>query len=178
MQRNLFPRRVLGLAVTTILAADAPPGPNPKLKDLKYFAGTWQCKGTAFAFMGTPEHKTTGAVEANWALNDYWLLIRYHESKTAVSAQPVDIRLSQGWDDQTKKVASGAVDNMGAYYIQSSPGWDGDKMTWNGDMHAGGMTMKVRDVFTKISATKLQHMAEGEMDGKWTKLDEETCTKK
>jgi hypothetical protein len=45
-------------------------------------------------------------------------------------------------------------------------------------MHAGGMTMKVRDVFTKVSATKLNHMSEVEMDGKWTKLDEETCTKK
>ena len=48
----------------------------------------------------------------------------------------------------------------------------------DGDMHAGGTTMKVRDVFTKVSSTKVEHMSEVEMGGKWTKLDEETCTKK
>ena len=39
-------------------------------------------------------------------------------------------------------------------------------------------TMKVRDYFTKVSAKKVVHSAEVEMDGKWTKLDEETCVKK
>jgi len=52
-----------------------------------------------------------------------------------------------------------------------------DTLTFNGDMHGGGTTMKVRDVFTKVSATKVEHMSEVEMNGKWTKLDEETCTK-
>ncbi len=177
MKRILFPILALAFASSTLLAADAPPGPNPKLKELKYFAGTWTCKGTGFAFMGTPEHKTTAKVEGVWTLNDYWLALRYHETKTALNAAPVDVKIFWGWDDQLKKFASGAVDNMGAYFIQNSPGWDGDKMTWEGDMHAGGMTMKVRDVFTKVSASKLMHMAEVEMDGKWTKLDEETCTK-
>ena len=82
------------------------------------------------------------------------------------------------WDEQVKKFSSGAIDNMGTYYIQYSPGWDGDKLTFDGDMHGGGMTAKIRDVFTKVSASKLMHSAEVEMDGKWTKLDEETCTKK
>jgi hypothetical protein len=178
MKRILFPILVLAFAASSVPAADAPPGPNPKLKELKYFAGAWQCKGTAFAFMGMPEHKTSANVEANWGLNDYWLMIRYHESKTAVNAQPYDVRGYWGWDDQTKKFAGGAVDNMGSYSIQSTPGWEGDKMTFDGDMHGGGMTMKSRDVFTKVNATKFQHMAEVEMNGKWTKLDEETCTKK
>src|SRR5436190_1971704 len=174
MKRVLLPIIALAVAASTVLAADAPPGPNPKLKELKYFVGAWQCKGTGYAFMGTPEHKTSAMVEAGWTLHDYWLGLRYHESKTAINAQPVDVRIFWGWDEQTKKFASGAVDNMGAYFIQNSPGWDGDKLTFEGDMHGGGMTMKVRDVFTKVSATKLEHMAEVEMDGKWTKLDEET----
>ncbi len=177
MKRILFAILALAFAASSVLAADAPPGPNPKLKELKYFAGAWQCKGTSFAFMGTPEHKTSGHVEAGWALNDYWLLLRYHESKTALNAQPVDVKISWGWDDQTKKFAAGGIDNTGAYFIQSTPGWDGDTMTFDGDMHAGGTTMKVRDVFTKLSATKVQHRADVEVDGKWTKLDEETCLK-
>ena len=178
MKKIVLPLIALAFATSSIFAADAPPGPNPKLKELSYFAGSWSCKGTGFAFMGTPEHKTSASVEAAWILDNYWLSIRYHEMKTAINAHPVDVRISQGWDDQMKKFASGAVDNMGAYFIQYSPGWEGNKLTFEGEMHAGGMTMKVRDVFTKVSATKVEHMAEVEMGGKWTKLDEETCTKK
>jgi len=29
-----------------------------------------------------------------------------------------------------------------------------------------------------VSASKVAHAAEVEMDGKWTKLDEETCSRK
>ena len=178
MKRILFPILVLALAASTVYAADAPPGPNPKLKELSYFIGSWQCKGTGYAFMGMPEHKTSGAVEAKWVLNNYWLSLRYHESKTASNPHPVEVNFSWGWDEQAKKFAAGAVDNTGAYYIQFSPGWEGDKLTFDGDIHAGGMTMKVRDTLTKVSAKKVEHVGEIEMDGKWSKLDEETCMKK
>lgn len=67
---------------------------------------------------------------------------------------------------------------MGAYFSQHSAGWDGAKMTFDGEVQTPGPTMKVRDVFTKVSATKVLHMSDVEMDGKWTKLDEETCVKK
>ena len=178
MKRILLPIIALAFTASSVLAADAPPGPNPKLKELKYFVGNWSCKGTGFAFMGTPEHKTSASVEVNWTLNDYWLSFYYHESKTTINAHPVAVRIFWGWDEQVKKFASGSVDNMGSYYIQNSPGWDGDKLTFDGDLHGGGATMKVRDVFTKVSSTKVEHLAEVEMDGKWSKLDEETCTKK
>ena len=178
MKKFLFPVIILTLAASTVLAADAPPGPNPKLKELAYFAGNWKCTGTGFAFMGTPEHKTTAMVEASWTLDGYWMSMRYHENKTAINAHPVDVRIFWGWDEQLKKFASGGVDNMGSYIIQNSPGWAGNKLTFDGDMHGGGATMKVRDVFTKVSATKIEHMSEVEMNGKWSKLDEESCTKK
>ena len=178
MKRIFLPIIVLAFTATSVLAADAAPGPNPKLKELKYFEGTWSCKGTGFAFMGMPEHKTTGTAEGSWTLDNYWLTIYYHESKSAMNAHPVAVRIFWGWDEPAKKFSSGSVDNMGSYFIQNSPGWQGDKLTFDGDIHTSGGTMKVRDVFTKVTATKLEHMSEVEMNGKWTKLDEETCTKK
>lgn len=178
MKRVLLPIIVLTFTAASLLAADAAPGPSPKLKEVNYFVGNWHCAGTGFAFMGMPEHKTSGTVEASWTLDGYWLSFYYRESKASSNPHPVAVRIYWGWDEQTKKFSAGAVDNMGGYYIQSSPGWEGDKMTFDGDVHSGGATMKVRDVFTKMSATKVEHMAEVEMDGKWSKLDEETCTKK
>jgi hypothetical protein len=178
MKRILLLIIILAFAASSVLAADAPPGPNPKLKELKYFEGIWQCTGTGFAFMGTPEHKTSAKVTANWVLDNYWLSVRYEESKTAINVHPADVKIFWGWDEQVKKFSSGSVDNMGSYVIEYSPGWDGNKLTFDGDMHGGGATMKVRDLFTKVSATKVSHSSEVEMNGKWTKLDEETCNKK
>src|SRR5437868_4986087 len=71
MKRILLPIIVLAFTASYVLAADAPPGPNPKLKELAYFAGNWHCEGNGFAFMGTPEHKTSANVEASWTLNNY-----------------------------------------------------------------------------------------------------------
>lgn len=108
MKRILVPVIALAFAAASVYAADAPPKPNPKLKELSYFTGTWQCTGTGYAFMGMPEHKTAATVEASWILEDYWLSMRYHENKTAMNPQPVDVRISMGWDDQAKKFSSHA----------------------------------------------------------------------
>jgi len=178
MKRVFLALIVLVFTASYVLAADAPPGPNPKLKELKYFVGNWHCEGTSFAFMGVPEHKTSASVEASWTLNNYWLSLYYHESKTAINAYPMSVRVYWGWDEQVKKFASGSVDDMGAYNTENSPGWDGDKLTFEGVSHGGGATTKLRDVFTKVSATKVEHMSEVEMNSKWTKVDQETCTKK
>src|SRR5438552_1829876 len=88
MKRILFPIIAIAFMASSVLAVDAPPGPNPKLKELKYFAGAWQCKGTGFAFMGPPAHKPSAIVEANWTVDDYCVTIRYHERKTAIKAHP------------------------------------------------------------------------------------------
>jgi hypothetical protein len=177
MKRILFPIAALTLTLSTLVAADPTPGPNARIKELKPLEGRWSCQGTAFAFMGMPEHKTTATFEATWALNDYWLQASFREARTATNSAPVEVRYFWGWDDQTKKFASIGVDNGGAHFVHTSPGWDGDKITFDGELRIGGKTMKFHDVFTKMSGSKLMHKGEAEIDGKWTKLDEETCTK-
>ena len=69
--------------------------------------------------MGTPEHKTSANVEASWTLNNYWLSLYYHESKTAINAHPVAVRVFWGWDEQLKRFASGSVDGD----VRRAPGW-------------------------------------------------------
>lgn len=177
MNRMCFPIIAVALSSSSFVAADATPRPNQKLKELKYFAGRWSCQGTAFAFMGMAEHKTSATFEAAWALNDYWLQASFRETRTATNATPVEVRYFWGWDDRTKKFASTGVDNFGAHFIHTSPGWDSDKITFDGELLIGGATLKFHDVFTRLSASKVMHRGEAEIDGNWTKLDEETCTK-
>jgi hypothetical protein len=174
LKRILFPILAIAFASSTLAA---PPGPSPRLAELQYFAGHWTCKGTAFPFMGMPEHKTTATIEGTWTFDNHWLQFHYKEPKTATNPAPVEVQYHWGWDEQTRKFASSAVDNGGGHFVQDSPGWDGDKITFEGDMHIGGKTMRFHDVFTKVSTSTLIHRGEAVMDGKWTKLDEETCTK-
>jgi hypothetical protein len=65
---------------------------------------------------------------------------------------------------------------MGGYNTGASDGWNGDAITFEGPWHLGTQTVKARDTFTK-NGTKLMHVGEMEMDGKWVKYGQETCTR-
>jgi hypothetical protein len=177
LKRILFAILAIAFASSTLLAADAPPQPSPRLEELRSLAGHWTCKGTAFPFMGMPEHRTTATIDGTWGFDNHWLQFHYKELRTATNPAPVEVQYFWGWDEQTKKFASSAVDNGGGHFNQNSQGWDGDTITFEGDMHIAGKTMRFHDVFTKMNASTLMHRGEAVMDGKWTKLDEETCTK-
>jgi hypothetical protein len=151
--------------------------PNPKLKEVQYFEGTWQCSGKAFASPMGPEHTTAAIVHADWVLGGAWLQIHYAEKKTAANAHPYDVQLFWGYDAQLKMLVDGSVDNMGGYSTEQSAGWQGDKLIFAGPTHSGGMTMTGRDVFTKKSKSELHHVFEFEEKGTWKPLAEETCTR-
>ena len=64
------------------------------------------------------------------------------------------------------------------FWQQTSPGWKGDALVFDGSAAMGGQKMGARDTFTKVSATEMKHRGEMQgTDGKWTATDEETCSK-
>jgi hypothetical protein len=148
---------------------------NPKLKELQAFVGDWQCTGVAFASPMGPEHATKATVNGAWILNGSWVEVRYTETKTAKNPHPYAVRMLLSYDEQPKAFVSGAVDNMTGYSTSQSPGWMDDKMTFTGAQHGGGSTMNVHDIFTRVGKNEVRHESEMEMDGKWVKLDQETC---
>jgi len=148
---------------------------NPKLKELQAFVGTWKCTGTTFASPMGPEHPTMGTVNGEWILNGSWVEVRYTETKTAKNPHPYAVRMLLSYDSQPKAFVSGAVDNMSGYSTGQSPGWEGDKMTFSGPSHGGGATMTVHDIFTKVGKNEVRHESEMEMNGKWVKIDQESC---
>jgi len=163
-------------AVVVCLATVAAFGQsNPKLKELQPFVGTWQCTGMTFASPMGPEHATKATVTGAWILNGSWVEIRYTEVKTAKNPHPYAVRMLLSYDEQPKAFVSGAVDNMTGYSTEQSPGWEGDKMTFSGAQHGGGATMNAHDIFTKVGKNEIRHESEMEMDGKWVKLDQESC---
>jgi len=164
------------IAVVICLATVAAFGQsNPKLKELQPFVGTWQCTGITFASPMGPEHATKATVNGAWILNGSWVEIRYTEVKTAKNPHPYAVRMLLSYDEEPKAFVSGAVDNTTGYSTSQSPGWEDGKMTFSGAQHGGGATMKVHDIFTKVGKGDVRHESEMEMNGKWVKLDQETC---
>ena len=146
--------------------------------NLEPLVGSWTCTGTGFANEMGPEHPTKAQVRTSWELGNKWLQVWYKESKTEKNPHPVEAELLMSYNEGTKKVVSGCVDNMGGYCTQESgnPPWDGDKMVLEGNSISGEHTMKSRDTFTKGKGW-IKHMGELEVNGKWMKTDEETCKK-
>ena len=171
----LFVFLVSLFATTTFAQA---PMKASKLADLQWFVGNWDCTGTTFAMADMPQHPTKAKAKGAWALGDQWMALTYDEVKDAKNPHPIMARLYIGYDPELKQLISGSLDNMGGYSTGATNGWNNSMLTFEGPMHSGGMTSKQRETFTKKSATELMHSSSIEVNGKWQKLDEETCWKK
>ena len=164
--------------VLLIAAASFAQPASDQLKSLNGFVGTWKCTGMAFASDMGPEHATTATVTGKWILNGKWLEVRYTENKTAKNPQPFAVVAFWGWDEGQKKLVAGSVDNMGGYAVQSSSGWDGDSLVFEGPAHMGPTAPNGRDTFTRSGKSKMTHsFAIPDNAGGWKKFDEETCRK-
>ena len=175
----------------SLLAADkpmGPPKPAPEMAQLGYFAGTWHCSGKTFATPMGPEHATEGTANGQMALGGFRLVIHYDEVKTAanpatggvIATAPLGGKtdVDRAVEAAQKAFDSHCFDSFGGACSQTTSGWKGDELVFEGSAMMGGQKMGARDTFTKVSATELKH--KGEMqgaDGKWSATDEETCHK-
>lgn len=150
---------------------------NP-MKALEPLAGTWQCKGIAYATPWFPEHATMAEGKQMWVMGGKWLAYSYAEKKTDANPEPFATSGYFGYDPKLKMYVVGGVDSTGGYAQGASSGWVGDAIVFEGPWHMPGMTAKARDTFTRKGANEITHMAELEHEGKWIKLGQETCTKK
>lgn len=177
--------RLLALAAlltsTALLAEDkptGPPKPAPEMSQLGYLTGTWHCSGKTFTTPMGPEHATEGVAHGIVALDGFRLVLHYDETKTAASPMPYRVLQVVGWDAGAKVFDSVCFDDFGSSCTQTSSGWKGDVLTFEGTAVMGGQKTGARDIFTKVSATEMKHR--GEMQGTggtWMAGDEETCHK-
>ena len=166
------------VALALVLASSAlAMEPNPKLKDLQWFAHNYDCSGIAYASPMAPEHPTRAHVTGEWTLGGTWVRFSYLEIKTPKNPKPTGVRGFFGYDAEIKKFVIGAVDNMGGYATAASDGWNGDTIVFEGPWHLGDRTVPARDTFTKTGAKTMKHVGEMQMDGKWVKYGQETCTR-
>jgi hypothetical protein len=155
-----------------------PPAPqaDSEMQQLKFFVGTWACKGRTETTSMGPAHDTTGSVHIALDFAGFWVIGRYDEAKSAANPMPMRFEFVWGHDAKEKKFQAWGFDTFGGAAKQTSAGWDGDKMIWTGESAMGGQQVGVRDTFVK-KGEAITHMGEMQMNGQWTKTDEESCSR-
>ncbi|MCK6683093.1 MAG: DUF1579 domain-containing protein [Thermoanaerobaculia bacterium] len=152
--------------------------PPAELAQLAFFEGTWACKGKTFATPMGPEHATEATVKGAKGVGGRWFHMTYDEKKTAANPNPVHAGMYMGFDAAQKVFVMGCVDSYGGYCTQSSKGWNGDTLVFEGVSNGMGEKTSIRDTFVRKGASQVTHVGEIQgPDGKWVKIDEETCKK-
>jgi hypothetical protein len=154
------------------------PTPGPELGQVgSFFAGDWSCKGQADASPFGPAHATQGKVHVRKDFGGFWYVGRYDEAKTAANPHPMSFEFVMGYGAAGKTWTMDGFDVFGDRSHETSPGWQADKLVYEGQSAGNGPAIPVRDTFTKKSAASLEHEGEMQVGGKWVHLDQETCTK-
>ena len=177
--RTLGRLAVIGTLAAAFAAsglAQEMPKPAPEMAQLAAFDGSWTCEGKMFQTPMSPAGTMKSTVEMRPELNGF-----FHVGTikgTSANMPPFEGRVQMTYDTGLKQFVMLWVDNMGGWAQNMSSGWKGDTITFEGDGHMGGQTMKGRDTFTKSGANSMKHTWAMQMQGKWVEAGEETCTKK
>jgi hypothetical protein len=170
----------IAVGVLVLMAAQGTsqemPKPAPEMAKIDFFEGNWTCNGKMNASPMGPAGTMTSTADIRKDLGGFWQSGSI--KGTMQNMPPFEGMFHTTYDPAAKQYLMFWVDNMGGWARSTSPGWQGDKMVYNGDSHMPGQKpMKGRDTFTR-SGTSMKHVWELQMDGKWMTLGEETCTKK
>jgi hypothetical protein len=167
---------IVTAAISAGAATEAPPTPAAEMSNLEIFAGSWTCEGKVLPSpMGAGGPMTT-TVEGHTGLGGFWQSGTVKSTGAGMpAAMEGEFRMT--YDPGAKQYVLLWVDNMGAFSHSTSPGWEGDKLVFTGEGSMSGTKMMVRDTFVKGADGSLRHDWEGQVEGKWTPMGSETCTR-
>lgn len=154
----------------------------PEMDQLKRFLGSWDCKGTIFAFQDSPTRPTHNLFEYKEDLDGAWISMRGHEQSLPDSASHTAwMRGGQvfGYDRSTQKFLIFGFDASGGWWLQrSDPPVDG-KFVFRKERATRSVTGQMidsRDTYHFESDTRFHHVGEISADGgQWRPVIEQTC---
>ena len=175
-------RRSIGISLAVVLSlsagpalAQGPPKPAPELAQLAPFEGSWSCTGKMNESPFGPAGAMTSTADIKRDLGGFF---QSGVIKGSMPNQPpFEGRFYVTYNPAAKQFVMMWVDNMGGWATNTSAGWKGDVLVYEGESHMGPQSFKARDTFTRGAGT-IKHAWEAQIDGKWVALGEENCKKK
>lgn len=171
---------VVGVVVAqnNLAAAQSPP-PAPELKaNLEAYIGKWTCTGQQEAGPMGPALSYRYRKEISWDLGGYWVVTKSEDIKPKDGEMHMSYRSFMGFDPVAKKLTSTAFFPGGGGLYATSPGWEGNRMTWTVELNMMGKKIPATHVFEKKSDTETHDFVEmAGPDGRMKKAMEATCKK-
>lgn len=144
------------------------PQPPEELKAERWFVGTWTCKGHVHAGPMGPEHPMSSRIVFKMDLAGFWLHYTGTELGGPVKGKEMLVGLASWVGDHHERYDF----HPGGYWHMTSKGWDGDKLTFEGEAMMGAQRSSVKHVITKKGKNRFDGVVE--LDGK--PHLEESCT--
>jgi hypothetical protein len=166
-------------APTTKAGAPEPPAKPAADLDVgfKFFEGVWKCdtRFAANAFgPGSPEMSTKSTVKFKRDYDGYFYRGDY-EIKKSKGMPGFRGTLFLSYQPAAKVFTLSGVDTAGSAEMATSPGFEGDTITFTGSTYAGGQAVKVRETMTKRGAKEAGHKLELDMGKGPMLIGEDTC---
>ncbi|MEW6322195.1 MAG: DUF1579 family protein [Acidobacteriota bacterium] len=160
-----------------VVSAEQPqaPMPAPELKQIAVFEGSWTCDGATKESPFGPAGKMSSTADIKRDLDGHF---QSGVIRSAMGPMQFEGRFYVTYDPGAKQFVMLWVDSMGGWARSTSAGWKGDTITYEGESHMGGQSMKTRDHFTRSGTSMLKHTSDMHAEGKWMTMMEETCRKK
>ena len=151
---------IAALAAFAAVAEDKPAMPKPaeELKVEKWFVGTWSCKGKRNAGPMGPPGDVAVKLTMKMELAGSWLNV-----EVASTQGPMKGEVSEGyatWDPASKTHLRFAFNAGGSWSRLATPGWDGDKIVFDGELMAGGQKVPLRHTITRKGDNEFQSVWE------------------
>ena len=168
------------LAAFSAVAEDKPkapemPKPPAELNVEKWFVGSWTCKGHQNAGPMGPAADTNNKIVFTMELGGFWLQYKGTAQAGPMKGKEIFDGFST-WDGSVHQRYDFALG--GAMVHFTAKGWDGDKVTFDGEMIAGGQKIPAQETITKKGDKSfVTHLETAGPDGKMAVTLEETCTK-
>jgi hypothetical protein len=116
---------------------------KPDFSSMMFLTGNWNCSQMLRGKMRPDSSATAISPDGMWMVTDDTAPpFDQYRTMTIVSKSYV------GYDPTIKQWVNVGVDNSGAYFMASSPGWQGNTITWTSKGLDGSTAT---DVITKVS---------------------------
>jgi hypothetical protein len=144
---------MFGLASTPLVSAASPaPSPTqvpmarPDFSSMMFLTGTWSCTQMLRGKQRPDTSTTTIAMDGAWMVTQ-----DAAPSFDRYRSYTINGTNYTAYDSSIKQWVQVGVDSSGGYGIGSSPGWQGNTITWTGKGLDGSSST---DVVTKVSDTQ------------------------
>jgi hypothetical protein len=153
----------------------APATPAARVLELDELVGTFDCEGEILATPFSTRRPLRRTLSSEWDLDGHWLFMRIEEVPEFGIQHPARGNWQITFDRGPARFVALWTDNLGRWSVQTSSGWEDDRLVFTGDTVVGGRPAVVRDTLVRCGRDEMRFDVDFKVDGVWTPYLESTC---